>query len=244
MPTNIVFTEALKVLTTDRWSDFAVVQSTLHEVWARKYSGALETRLRYSPTDCFLTFPFPRNPASESALAAIGETYHEHRRALMRDLWLGLTDLYNLFHDPALTPELVTESRGDRAAITGDEGFARLQRLRELHRELDQTVLTAYGWHTDSNFGPALALRHDFHPLDFLPENDRIRLTLHPDARREVLARLLKLNHQRAAASHGAKSATKNEPRKSGKAKPSQRPSADELELGLDLFGRDTSKIT
>ena len=48
--------------------------------------------------------------------------------------------------------------------------------------------------------GPTgIALRHDFHPLDFLPENDRIRLTLHPEARREVLAPLLKLNHQRAA---------------------------------------------
>lgn len=198
-PLGRIFLNTLYVFTTDRWSDYALVQSTLHEVWARKYSGALKKDLRYSPTDCFLTFAFPRNPASESALAAIGETYHEHRRTLMRDLWLGLTDLYNLFHDPALTPELVTESRGDRATITGDEGFARLQRLRELHRELDQTVLTAYGWHTDSDFGPALALRHDFHPLDFLPENDRIRLTLHPEARREVLARLLKLNHQRAA---------------------------------------------
>jgi len=196
---NQILLKTLKVFTTDRWSDFAVVQSTLHEVWARKYSGSLETRLRYSPTDCFLTFPFPRNPASESALAAIGEAYHEHRRALMRDLWLGLTGLYNLFHDPGLTPELVTESRGDRATITGEEGFTRLLRLRELHRELDQTLLTAYGWHTQSDFGPAVALRHDFHPLDFLPENDRIRLTLHPEARREVLARLLKLNHQRAA---------------------------------------------
>lgn len=199
LPTNYVYTHAIKVLASARWDNFAVLQSTLHEVWARKYSGALETRLRYSPTDCFATFAFPRNPESESALAIIGETYHEHRRALMRDLWLGLTDLYNLFHDPALTPELVTESLGESATITGDEGFARIQRLRELHRELDQTVLTAYGWHTDSDFGPALALRHDFHPLDFLPENDRIRLTLHPEARREVLARLLKLNHQRAA---------------------------------------------
>ena len=198
-PTDRVFSDALYVLTTDSWNDFAVVQSTVHEVWARKYSGALKKDLRYSPTDCFLTFPFPRNSASESALSAIGETYHEHRRALMRDLWLGLTDLYNLFHDPALTPALVTESRGNRATITGDEGFTRLQRLRELHRELDQTVLTAYGWHTDSDSGPALALRHDFHPLDFLPENDRIRLTLHSESRREVLARLLKLNHQRAA---------------------------------------------
>lgn len=242
-PSRRVFTDALKVFTTDSWSAYAVVQSTLHEVWARKYSGSLETRLRYSPTDCFLTFAFPRNPASESALAAIGETYHEHRRALMRDLWLGLTDLYNLFHDPALTSELVTESRGDRATITGDEGFARLQRLRELHRELDQTVLTAYGWHTDSDFGPALALRHDFHPLDFLPENDRIRLTLHPEARREVLARFLKLNHQRAAeAEQIQKQAPVAAPAKK-KSKPKQPAVAapPELNLGLDLFGRSAT---
>lgn len=239
-PTNRVFSDALYVFTTERWFDFAVIQSTLHEFWARKYSGALKRDLRYSPSDCFVTFPFPRDPAHEASLAAIGETYHEHRRALMRDLWLGLTDLYNLFHDPALTPELVTESRGDRATITGDEGFARIQRLRDLHRELDQTVLTAYGWHTDSDFGPALALRHDFHPLDFLPENDRIRLTLHPEARREVLARLLKLNHQRAAeAEQIQKQAPATAPAKK-KSKPKQPAVAapPELNLGLDLFGR------
>lgn len=243
--TDYVFTHALFVFASDRWCDFALVQSALHEAWARKYSGSLETRLRYSPSDCFLTFPFPRNPAHETALAAIGETYHEHRRALMRDLWLGLTDLYNLFHDPALTPELVTKSLGERSTITGDEGFARIQRLRELHRELDQTVLTAYGWHTDSDFGPALTLRHDFHPLDFLPENDRIRLTLHPEARREVLARLLKLNHQRAAeAQQTQKQAPAAAPAKK-KSKPKQPAVAapPELNLGLDLFGRSQISI-
>lgn len=198
VPTSRVFLHTIYVFTTDLWSNFAVVQSTLHDTWARKYSGALETRLRYSPSECFATFPFPRDPASESALDAIGEAYHEHRRELMRDLWLGLTDLYNLFHRPDLAPEHVakvaTESR-----IPADEGFSRLQRLRALHVQLDKTVLAAYGWDRPGDFGPALDLRHDFYPLDFLPENDRTRLTLHPDSRREVLARLLKLNHQRAA---------------------------------------------
>jgi hypothetical protein len=157
----------------------------------------------------------------------------------MRVLWLGLTDLYNLFHDPSLTPELVTKSLGDRATITGDEGFARIQRLRELHRELDQTVLTAYGWHTDSDFGPALALRHDFHPLDFLPENDRIRLTLHPEARREVLARLLKLNHQRAAqAEQVQQQAVIVAPKRRSKPKQPAAVASPELNLPLDLFGR------
>ncbi len=233
LPADWVFLQTLYVLASDRWSDFTVLQSCFHEAWMRKHSGALKNDIRYLPTKCFLTFPLPHDPASETALAAIGETYHEHRRALMRDLWLGLTDLYNLFHDPALTPALVSESLGDRATITGDEGFTRLQRLRDLHRELDQTVLTAYGWHTASDFGPPLALRHDFHPLDFLPENDRIRLTLHPESRREILARLLKLNHQRAAqAEQVAKQAAIAAPKK--KSKPGQVVAPPEG----DLFGR------
>ena len=29
-----------------------------------------------------------------------------------------------------------------------------------------------------------------------LPENDRVRYTIHPDARKEILKRLLQLNHQ------------------------------------------------
>jgi len=117
--------------------------------------------------------------------------------------------------------------------------LTRLQRLRDLHRELDQTVLTAYGWQTESDFGPALALRHDFHPLDFLPENDRIRLTLHPEARREMLTRLLKLNHQRAAqAEQVEKQAALTAPKKKSKPKQTTVAAPPELNLGLDVFGR------
>ena len=37
---------ALYAFTTDRWDLFTVVQSTLHEAWARKYSGSLKQDLR------------------------------------------------------------------------------------------------------------------------------------------------------------------------------------------------------
>jgi hypothetical protein len=231
---DLVFSNNIYVLTTDRWDKYSAVQSTLHEVWARKYSMSLKQDLQYSPTDCFSTFPFPNDLSHERVLAVIGETYHEHRRALMRDLWLGLTDLYNLFHDPDLTPELVTESRGDRATITGEEGFTRLQRLRDLHRELDQTVLTAYGWHTASDFGPPLALVHNFHPVEFLPENDRIRYTIHPDARRELLTRLLKLNHARAAEAQEAMQAKQTA--KTGKKTQAKQPALQFPATDLPLF--------
>ncbi|MBI2503299.1 MAG: hypothetical protein HYW07_08705 [Candidatus Latescibacteria bacterium] len=54
--------------------------------------------------------------------------------------------------------------------------------------------LTAYGW------AGAVALGHGFHELETLPENDRVRYTISPEARKEVLRRLLALNHERAAA--------------------------------------------
>ncbi len=49
--------------------------------------------------------------------------------------------------------------------------------------------------------------------MDYLPENDRVRYTISPEARREVLKRLLKLNHEihehEAKASLHAKGKTK-----------------------------------
>ena len=222
LPANLVFSDALYVFATDRWDDYSLVQSSIHEAWARKYSGALETRLRYSPSDCFLTFAFPDDPQSEVPLSTIGETYHEHRRALMRDLWLGLTDLYNLFHAsdlPAQLAKLWTKrDKNDkwRSNIpaghlilqtypTPEAAQSGIEELRSLHVQLDQTVLAAYGWHQSTPGSPAIDLAHGFHDLDFLPEKDRTRYTLHPTARRELLTRLLKLNHTRAAEEQNAK---------------------------------------
>ena len=104
---------------TGKLFPIAVVQSTLHEVWARKYSGALKQDLRYSPPNCFATFPFPAGlwQTADTRLAEAGERYHEHRRGLMRRLWLGLTDLYNLFHARELTPALQHNPRCVRPCV-------------------------------------------------------------------------------------------------------------------------------
>lgn len=192
-PTDYVFTDALYVFTTDRWDLYSVVQSTLHEVWARKYSGALKQGLRYSPSKCFDTFPFPEDlwQTANSALAEHGERYHEHRRAIMRKLWLGLTDIYNLFHTRDLTPAQVAKV-SKKSPEESEAGYQGILELRRLHRELDIAIRDAYGW-TDLNLG------HDFHEVETLAENDRVRYTISPSARKEVLRRLLALNHQRAA---------------------------------------------
>ena len=194
MPTDYIFTHALYVFITDRWDLFAVVQSTLHEVWARKYSGSLKQDLRYSPSDCFNTFAFPAGlwQTAHPGLAKLGERYHAHRKALMQSLWLGLTKIYNLFHNRDLSPETVAKvSKKD--TDTAAAGLEDLIELRRLHVVLDIAVRDAYGWQD-------LDLEHAFHEVETLPENDRVRYTISPAARREVLKRLLAENHTRAGA--------------------------------------------
>lgn len=61
---------------------------------------------------------------------------------------------------------------------------------------MDELVLQAYGWNETSDYGPAVDLKHGFYEVDYLPENDRIRYTISPEARKEILKRLLKLNHE------------------------------------------------
>jgi hypothetical protein len=76
---------------------------------------------------------------------------------------------------------------------------------------MDEAVLDAYGWSNDElkitnydttsgavirNSQLKIDLKHDFYDVDYLPENDRVRFTIHPDARKEVLKRLLELNHK------------------------------------------------
>ena len=217
-PTDIVFTNSCYVFTTDRWDLFTIVQSTIHEVWARKYSGALKQDLRYSPSKCFDTFAFPDGlwQSVNPTLAEIGEQYHEHRRNLMLSLWLGLTDVYNLFHSSELEEDLkkhfaslakkdpegrnIPHEHGPRAlAFKYEQALAGVLELRKLHVQLDNAVLGAYGWNQESMDGPALDLQHNFYDVETLAENDRNRFTISPAARKELLARLLKENHRRSA---------------------------------------------
>jgi hypothetical protein len=217
-PTDRVFLNNLYVLTSDRWEIYSVVQSTCHEVWARKHSMTLKQDLQYSPSDCFETFPFPCDiwRTQNLALAKIGEQYHDHRRRLMLDLSLGLTDIYNLFHARGLAPELVAKV-SKKPADVARVGFDSLLELRRLHVALDNAVRDAYGW-TDLNLG------HEFVEVETLPDNDRVRHTISPAARKEVLKRLLALNHQRAKeeAAKAAPAKAKGSKKSATKANPNQ----------------------
>ena len=160
-----VYPHMLIVFPIADYAGFGVVQSTLHEVWCRNHGSTLESRFRYTPTDCFETFPFP---PSLDGLDNIGERYNIRRQQVMLAFTEGLTKTYNRFHGP-------------------EEASTDIQKLRELHVEMDKAVAAAYGW-SDLN------LDHGFHET-----KQGIRYTISEDARREVLARLLRLNHERYA---------------------------------------------
>ena len=137
VPTGQVFSHKLAVFATDRFTDQAVLSSSLHLMWVMRYSSTMRTDLNYSPSDVFETFPRPE-PTAE--LEAIGRTLDAERREIMLRRGLGLTRLYNLVNDPGL-----------KAGADPD-----VDRMRAIHVELDAAVAAAYGWED-------LDLTHGFH---------------------------------------------------------------------------------
>lgn len=170
LPNGWVYTHALTVFAFTDDGHAAVLSSTFHEAWARRHSGSLKCDLRYSPTDCFQNFPFPRDVSS---LEGIGELYLSYRRETSLAGNQGLTQVYNRLHE---RPE-------DRSE--------RIEGLRQLRRELDRAVVEAYGWSD-------LELDHDFREIDYGGKK-ALRFTISDALRVRVLDRLLELNHERYA---------------------------------------------
>jgi hypothetical protein len=94
---GVLLSHMLAVLALDRWAEFGVISSSLHDVWTRNYTSYNLALPRYVHTDCFLTFPFP---ALYPTLDEVSERYYSCRLGIMRARNEGSTDTYNRFHDP------------------------------------------------------------------------------------------------------------------------------------------------
>ncbi len=188
LKTEFVFSDQLLIMICDRHAGFCLLASRPHEVWARFFSSSMKDDMRYTPSDCFETFPFPKDFEQNPALESAGQTYYEFRAALMVRNNEGLTKTYNRFHDP-------------------NERSPDILKLRELHAAMDRAVLDAYGW---TELKPTCEFL-----LDYEDEEDQEPATSNQklptrrrrkpwryrwpdDFRDEVLARLLELNRQRA----------------------------------------------
>jgi hypothetical protein len=202
----------LAVFALNDFQSFAILSSSLHNAWCWRNSSTLGAgTLNYSTTDCFETFPFPAKDLTNH-LANCGSKYYFFRKQLTKKLEVGLTDLHNSFHNSQLQNQVGLEIELDDKAfqkkygknalwvrkhisnlanVSYDQVIDDIRQLRQLYIELDLAVLTAYGW-TD------IHLEHGFYELPFLPENDRVRFTVHPKARRELLKRLSYLNRDQS----------------------------------------------
>jgi len=64
------------VIALSKFADFAILQSSFHEIWACRYVHTPRQRLRYAPSDLFETVP---RPGSNTELEIAGEEYYAHR---------------------------------------------------------------------------------------------------------------------------------------------------------------------
>jgi hypothetical protein len=164
VPTGQVISDAAVVFATDRDAYLSLLSSNMHVLWwTVKGESTLETRLRYTPSDGFETFPQPK---LTERMDRVGAELHALRQAVMSAQKFGLTKIYNFVHNHA---------------ETGDG----IQRIREIHIEVDYAVAHAYGW-TDFDLG------HGFYDT-----RQGQRFTIDPAVQTDILDRLLELNFER-----------------------------------------------
>ncbi|MDP2273795.1 MAG: N-6 DNA methylase [Archangium sp.] len=132
-PTTRIFSKQLFVFPFPTERHLVLLQSRIHELWARLLSSSLEDRLRYAASDCFENFPFPEE-SPFATLDSLGERLDAERNSYLKANQVGLTTTYNRLKDEAVN---------DPAIIS----------LRRLHEEVDRAVLDAYGW-TDVKVPP------------------------------------------------------------------------------------------
>lgn len=123
-PATVLASNATNIFAFDDDFSMAVLQSRAHVAWAWQQASTLETRLRYTPTSVFETFPWPDQATQEQRDAADDASRRllAHRAELCREFSVGLTKLYNAM---------------DEGAHAG---------LAALHREVDVAVAACYGW--------------------------------------------------------------------------------------------------
>ncbi|HEU5130408.1 MAG TPA: DNA methyltransferase [Glycomyces sp.] len=196
-----IFSNTVGTFVSDDHALMAYLSSALHYWWAIQRGSTMKGDLRYTPTDVFETLP---RPELSEELRGLGSRLDSERRELMLARQAGLTDTYNMVHDPA-------------------NSDADIVNLREIHRLIDIEVCRCYGW---DDLIPELA--HDHYDT-----RQGMRYTIAPGPRQEILDRLLEENQRRYAIEveqglHSKKKAAKKATRKAAKAKPAM-PGQDSL---------------
>ncbi|MFL5243584.1 MAG: type IIL restriction-modification enzyme MmeI [Gemmataceae bacterium] len=175
VPTTVVCDDGIYVFARSEDYFFGILQSRLHEAWARAQGTQVRDResgFRYTPTTCFETFPFP-NPteAQRDVIAAAAKELDA-----LRSNWLNppewtreeLLEFPGSADGPWSRYVHNPDQRGIGAVryprlVAKDEETARKLQKRTLtnlynerptwlalaHQKLDAAVFAAYGWQPD-----------------------------------------------------------------------------------------------
>ncbi|MDQ5909784.1 MAG: hypothetical protein QG599_1879, partial [Pseudomonadota bacterium] len=159
-------------------TNFGILHSRFHELWALRLGTSLGATPRYTPTTCFETFPFPAGltpniPASAYADDPRAQAIAEAACKLneLRENWLNPPQWVERI--PEISPLPMGEGPGVRAypdrLIPKPEHAAELKKrtltnlynqrpawLVNAHRTLDEAVAAAYGWPNDLSDDEAL----------------------------------------------------------------------------------------
>lgn len=187
---------------TDDASVLGVLSSAVHQVWALAAGGTLEDRPVYNKSRCFDPFPFPDWHAVDKLgsdivsrgaeypsdrVRRLGEQLDAHRKrqqAAYPDV--ALTGMYNVLEQLRNGETLNAKER-----VIHEQGLVSV--LRQIHDDLDEAVLHAYGW---GDLLPQLRMANG----NDAPQDGQTQ----EDAKRAfegaVLQRLVALNAERAAA--------------------------------------------
>ncbi|MGE0734220.1 MAG: class I SAM-dependent DNA methyltransferase [Alphaproteobacteria bacterium] len=172
----------LIVMTREDDCFFGLLHSKIHTSWSLKYGTSLEDRPRYTSSTTFETFPFPEGltpnkPASQyendpraRRIAAAAAKLNE-----LRENWLNPADLVR--REPEVVP-----GYPDRILPVSDKAAAELKKrtLTNLYNQRPTWLANAH-----KELDDAVAAAYGW-PADLVDD--------------EILARLLKLNLERAAA--------------------------------------------
>ena len=215
LPSNLIYGHTLNIYPLQTNAAFCALQYRPHEIWARFLGSSMKDDLRYTPSDCFESFPFPDGWNTHPDLERIGADYYRVRADLMVRHDEGLTKTYNRFHDP-------------------DESGPAIADLRDLHTAMDRAVLDTYGW-TDIPTDCEFVLDHEIDEEDWGTRKKPYRYRWPNEVRNEVLARLLELNAERAATEEmlGTESTAKEHPDIRRRPRSSEGPEAATVQSSL-----------
>jgi hypothetical protein len=124
--TEIYVSSPNVVFDFDDYATFGMLQSSIHDVWFRRFGSKLGKGKRYTASDCFTNFPFPAEEKLAEKLTVFAESYYAEREQYLSNRNIGLTEFYKQIH-----------------GISPDPG---IQALRMMHIDLAARTAEAYGW--------------------------------------------------------------------------------------------------